>query len=136
MPTARSAPKNESCGLRIWPQPPSLPITTVIGRPKRTAVSISMPLSPKAPSPAISSTRWDGRSSLAAIANDGPDAEAAEGPGIEPLARARERHDLGGAAHHVAAVAHHRGLGVHHRGDLVAQAVVADRHVVREPLAS
>src|SRR5438093_5480266 len=35
-------------------------------------ISISMPLSPKAPSPAISSTRSAGRRSLAAMAKDGP----------------------------------------------------------------
>src|SRR5262245_18612251 len=81
VPTARSAPKNDSCGFLICPQPPSLPTMTVIGSPKRTAISISIPFSPNALSPAIRSTRRSGWSSLAAMAKDGPTPRQPNGPG-------------------------------------------------------
>ena len=54
---------------------------TVIGKPKRTAVSISIPFKPKAPSPAISNTRRSGWSSLEAMAKDGPTPRQPNGPG-------------------------------------------------------
>ena len=95
---------------------------TVIGSPKRTAVSISMPFSPKAPSPATSSTRRSGCRSLAAIANDGPDAEAAERAGVEPLAgRGAARTILRGAADDVTAVADDDRVGRDGRAISAAQ---------------
>ena len=79
--TARSWPQNETCGFRICPHPPSFPMMHVSGSPKRTAVSISIPFRPNAPSPAISSTRLSGWRSFAAIANGGPTPRQPNGPG-------------------------------------------------------
>ena len=79
--TARSSPQKEIWGFRICPHPPSFPMMQVMGRLKRTAVSSSMPFSPKAPTPAMRSTRRSGLRSFAAMAKEGPTPRQPKGPG-------------------------------------------------------
>src|SRR6266508_954444 len=71
-----------------------------------------------------------GTQELGGDGEGGAHAQAAEGPWIEPLSRSPERDDLGGAAHDVSPVADDGCIGIHDGGDLMAEAVVADRHAV------
>src|SRR5437773_11690482 len=58
------------------------------------------------------------------------DAETAERPGVEPLPRPVESHDLRGAADDVAAVADDDRLRRHDARDLRGEAVVRHRHLL------
>ena len=110
-------------------------MTTVIGSLKRTAVSISMPLSPKAPSPAIRSTRCSGRSSLAAMANDGPDARGSRRGRDRATGRAGDRRTIFDAQPTTSPPSPTTMVSASTTArDLAAEAVVADRHVVGAPL--
>ena len=75
---ARRAP---TCGMRISPQAPSFPTTRTAGIEKRTSVSKSSPLRPKAPSPMTHTTCDPNPAAPTPTAYPGPTPRQPNGPG-------------------------------------------------------
>src|SRR5437588_12057597 len=103
-----------TCGIRISPQAASFPITTTAGSPKRVSVSNSKPFSPKAPSPAITTTCLSACAVLDAEGVRRPHAETAERTWIEPVPRSVDAKYARGRCDDVAPVADHDRARVEH----------------------
>ena len=111
-------------------QPPLLLITTTTGILWRTAVSISIALMPKEPSPCSTSTCVSGLATFAPTPNGRPTPIVPNGARVQPVAGHVGRDGLAAEVQDLLAVHHQDGVAPHEVADLLAEPQRVDRRLV------